>query len=493
MNVFAVLWLLGAIGLALVVSEWLARRHWVPAVAARKLLHVVAVGCCALAQAFFTNLPLLQGIIAACTLILLVVVKRGWLRVDSYHRKSWGIALFPAAYLVLLLLFGRDHPWLVTYPMLVLALADAAAALAGTLFSKQFFTVTGDQKSITGSGALFISAIAILLFGPMLLPTILHGIQNPPLFEFNFWLWMLLAIAVAFFATVLEAGTSGGWDNFSVPLGVAALLAMASHEFSFSVPDTWLAITLAAAVAYTGFKRHALNAGGAFATFLLGVLVWRAGGMPMALPLLMFFITGSLLSRWNKAQGPTTDAKHSKPRDAWQVLCNGGVAGVGAIAYGIWGAEWGFMLLLASAAVSTADTWSSETGMRWGTKVYDIISRRPVVAGLSGGISLQGTLGGMAGGLLIGCCALWWYPFWAIIPAVGVVGTLGMLIDSLLGSLLQAKYAGPIPGTLADSPTTHLPSVLAKGYACINNDVVNLLSNGLVAGTATLLWWLLAV
>jgi uncharacterized protein (TIGR00297 family) len=268
---------------------------------------------------------------------------------------------------------------------------------------------------------------------------------------------------------------------------------MATTNAAMSVPDTWLALALAAAVAYVGYKRNALSAGGAFATFVLGVLVWRAGGMPMALPLLLFFITGSLLSRWNKEQSPIADAKNNKPRDAWQVLCNGGVAGVGAVAYGIWSAEWGFMLLLASAAVSTADTWSSETGMRWGTKVYDIISRRPVAAGLSGGISLQGTLGGMAGGLLIGCCAQWWYPFWAIIPVVAVVGTLGMLADSLLGSLLQAKYAGTMPGTLADSPPANQPPALAKGYACINNDLVNLLSNAAVAGTATLLWWLLVV
>jgi uncharacterized membrane protein len=151
------------------------------------------------------------------------------------------------------------------------------------------------------------------------------------------------------------------------------------------------------------------------------------------------------------------------------------------------------MLLLASAVVSTADTWSSETGMRWGTKVYDIVSRKPVAAGLSGGISLQGTIGGVAGGFCIGFSALWWYPFWAIVPAVALVGTLGMLADSLLGSLMQAKYAGAKPGTLADSPSANQPSVLAKGYACINNDVVNLLSNGAVAGTATLLWWLLVV
>jgi uncharacterized membrane protein len=101
-------------------------------------------------------------------------------------------------------------------------------------------------------------------------------------------------------------------------------------------------------------------------------------------------------------------------------------------------------------------------------------------AGLSGGISWQGTLGGLAGALLIGGLA---WVMGGFGPAEGVViamaGFAGMLADSLLGSLLQARYrrANGQPTedkTEADSPRPE------KGWAWMTNDWVNLISNGLV-------------
>jgi uncharacterized membrane protein len=54
-------------------------------------------------------------------------------------------------------------------------------------------------------------------------------------------------------------------------------------------------------------------------------------------------------------------------------------------------------------------------------------------------------------------------------------GTAGMLVDSIMGSLLQAKYRSA-NGTLSDAPS-NLGEAPEIGFAWCNNDRVNLLSN----------------
>jgi uncharacterized membrane protein len=81
---------------------------------------------------------------------------------------------------------------------------------------------------------------------------------------------------------------------------------------------------------------------------------------------------------------------------------------------------------------------------------------------------------------------------------VTVAGFAGSLVDSILGSTLQAQYAAPAltlspigdtlavteQGTTADGQ----PNRLIRGIAFITNDVVNLTSCALVSGAAVILW-----
>jgi uncharacterized membrane protein len=142
------------------------------------------------------------------------------------------------------------------------------------------------------------------------------------------------------------------------------------------------------------------------------------------------------------------------------------------------------------------DTWASEIGMyaRWTT--IDIHTLRRVHPGLSGGISLAGMLGGFGGALLMAlfiCTFMVSYPptpgwhvtvfssvlifaasLWYTAFAMG-----GMLLDSLLGALLQAKYDD------GDGPRDTGTRQVA-GFRWMTNDLVNLVSNAATVGVAIL-------
>ncbi|NJC26713.1 DUF92 domain-containing protein [Neolewinella antarctica] len=209
------------------------------------------------------------------------------------------------------------------------------------------------------------------------------------------------------------------------------------------------------------------------------------------LPLLLFFGSSVLIGKLLPSQNQAADQKQGKARDAVQVLANGGLYTLVAIVawysreylnsdvlicFPPWMPDDEYLYsLYALAAIATADTWSSEIGQYFNQPTFDVVRWRRVPPGLSGGVSVAGTLAGAAGAGLISLIVLI-DPFvfnknWLIVVVIGFVG---MLIDSLLGSLLQVTYRNPEDGTVLDS---HVPgSHQHGGFAWVNNDVVNALS-----------------
>jgi len=84
---------------------------------------------------------------------------------------------------------------------------------------------------------------------------------------------------------------------------------------------------------------------------------------------------------------------------------------------------------------ATADTWATEIG-RYSRKPPRLITTgKPVPAGTDGGMTLVGTVGGIAGAAFMAALAFLFEPRVAV--AVVVAGILGMLLDSLLGAMVQ--------------------------------------------------------
>jgi uncharacterized membrane protein len=66
-----------------------------------------------------------------------------------------------------------------------------------------------------------------------------------------------------------------------------------------------------------------------------------------------------------------------------------------------------------------------------------------------------------------------------MIIKITLLGVLGSVIDSILGSVLQAKYQNE-KGEITDLPT----SKKVSGFETMNNDIVNLISIGLTVAIA---------
>jgi uncharacterized protein (TIGR00297 family) len=224
-----------------------------------------------------------------------------------------------------------------------------------------------------------------------------------------------------------------------------------------------------------------LSIPGAFAACILAIIILLSGGWMFAFPMLIFFITSSLLSKL-PSHAAVGEIRNKKPRDHIQVICNGGTSGIVSILYLINKNPVFIILYFISISISTSDTWSSETGNYFKGKVLDILSFKKIEKGLSGGVSFYGTFIGFLGSLLIGSLYYFLYEKnMKITFIITIAGFTGMIADSITGSLLQAKYMDK-KGHITEM---NLPgNTIVKGYQWMTNDMVNLLSNAVITSLA---------
>lgn len=240
-----------------------------------------------------------------------------------------------------------------------------------------------------------------------------------------------------------------------------------------------IAIFCALIVSLIAWRMRALTVSGAVAAFVVGGCVFSFGGIEAAVILIAFFISGSLLSKLN----PQANQKEKNGRDYKQVLSNGIAPVIGVLLTALTPIvrEQATVFFLASLATATADTWATEIGMRYGNRVYNVFSFRPMQKGLSGGVSVIGLLASVLGAMSIGLLPL--LPFWGgdkmcglvlvrIFPVVAVAGFIGALIDSLLGATIQVKYEHD--GLYIEDYVAGSSRV--SGVSFIDNNLVNLIA-----------------
>ncbi|WP_412468587.1 DUF92 domain-containing protein [Pedobacter sp. KLB.chiD] len=176
---------------------------------------------------------------------------------------------------------------------------------------------------------------------------------------------------------------------------------------------------------------------------ILACFIYDAAGYTGVAMMTAFFILGSAATSWqrHKKMASATITETKRGRTVLQVLANAGAAGIAAALIYFYPSLADFMLpaMAATFASATADTLSSELGMIYGKRFFNIISFRPDRCGMDGVISLEGTLIGIAGsGIIATIYALglgWNMDFCFIV----IAGTIGNLTDSILGALLERK------------------------------------------------------
>jgi uncharacterized protein (TIGR00297 family) len=192
-----------------------------------------------------------------------------------------------------------------------------------------------------------------------------------------------------------------------------------------------------------------------------------------------------LLSRLGSSRkSALVDVGKHGARDAWQVLANGGVAAVCIVLALHFGAPLAAAFAGAFAAAS-ADTWGTEIGTLARALPRSILTFKPLPTGLSGGVTLPGTLSEIAGAAVVALVASL-CGVAAFVPVL-IGGVAGALIDSLLGGSLQALRWCPRCERACET-NPHIcgaATTLHRGWPWLGNDAVNFaatLTGALVAG-----------
>ncbi len=264
---------------------------------------------------------------------------------------------------------------------------------------------------------------------------------------------------------------------------------------NLTVQQLLMALLISGVIVALAFWRGSLSRSGAVGAMIVGTLTFGFGGWVWGVLLGIFFVSSSLLSHYKEQEKKSASEKFDKGhrRDFAQVMANGGLGSVVALCNAVWPSPLWLPFFVGVMGTVTADTWATELGTLSKHPPRLITTGRIVEVGTSGGVSLLGTAVSTAGGLIIGLTTglltgqfIWLY---VLIGTIG--GLAGSLFDSLLGATVQRVYYCEIRQKETEkklNPLGELNNPL-RGWAWMNNDMVNMLSS-IIGGTLSILFFL---
>jgi uncharacterized protein (TIGR00297 family) len=342
---------------------------------------------------------------------------------------------------------------------------------------------------------LFVASVLILAYGNLGKRLIAETSDEPFVGTAGFVITGTLAGIAGQFttATIIESQVVIPRYVFLATAG--ALVAALLREMLFERDDPlvmlasglllWLfaylgsgveAIELSVALAVTaalGFISYALgtaSVAGMLSGVLLSLLVIVLGGFGWFAVVISFFSLGALSTkyRYDEKKQRGIAEENEGARGTGNVLGNAAVALICVICFAASESipidpvlfQYAFA---GSIAAALSDTLSSELG-----GLYDnprlITTFTPVPPGTDGGVTWQGEIFGILGGLIIGIVAFALFPSVDATGsiAIGIAGFLGMTADSILGATIEGDKVGNETVNLA---ATFIGAILSVGSA----------------------------
>lgn len=199
----------------LVLAETMHRVFAVEPEWTRKLVHVL-MGLTAVAFPWFFGDP--RSVLVICGVFGAVLggslLRSGLPSVHGVGRRTGGVLWFGLA-VVVVFLFAEGRPHLYVTSILVLTLADPAAAMVGRRYGAHPFRIGRDTKTIEGSLAFLLVAVGCLLVA-LRLTASLGATES-----------IVRALGIGALLAGIEAASPAGSDNVTVPLGAFLLLRAA--------------------------------------------------------------------------------------------------------------------------------------------------------------------------------------------------------------------------------------------------------------------------
>jgi uncharacterized protein (TIGR00297 family) len=210
------------------------------------------------------------------------------------------------------------------------------------------------------------------------------------------------------------------------------------------------------------YRKDMLNAAGAFTAVVLGSLIVLATNILWLILLFALLGLGSAATRFRfkeKQAAKVSEKGRGGRRSTRNVIGNGLTPAVFAVLAPLsvetFGPGPATIAYVCAIAVAAADTFASEFGSL-ARNVYLITTFRKVPAGVDGGVSIQGQVAALAGGLVMGLLgALFlgplsaWMPLGSFVPPLDVspwaialpalMGFFGCQVDSVLGATLEGE------------------------------------------------------
>jgi uncharacterized protein (TIGR00297 family) len=257
-----------------------------------------------------------------------------------------------------------------------------------------------------------------------------------------------------------------------------------------------LGLAFSSLTGIVAYRKNALTASGAVGAILVGTLVVGFGGWAWGMLLIAFFVSSSVLSYYRRADKAAVSDKFAKGhrRDLGQTLANGGLGALLAVGYFL---SPNMVLLAAyvgAMATVNSDTWATEIGVLSRQPPRLVTNCRVVPPGTSGGVTRDGSLAALGGGLFIGLFAfllvagerlalgqpLALAVLWLLIPIAGVSGMIGAFFDSLLGATVQRIYYCDMCDEETEQIVHHCGAQThpLRGWSWLVNDMVNFISSG---------------
>ena len=450
-------------------SEVSLKLGWLSPESNRRLIHLLVGTMVACSPMIFQG-NILPSLLALIFIIMNIITfnKEQFKGIHSQSRVTYGTIYFPIGYLVMVIGFW-GYPEFVIIALSLLAFCDPIAAQVGeNVGSKSQFIIWKDKKTIQGTVAFFISAMAIIYMFSQLF------FDHPNIFLLFF------ALFIATAATTAEITSCKGSDNFSIP--IVSILFMVGFFFNFEessnnmahiiLSRSTLLVIMVACLFGIAYWFNSLNINGLFGAIIMAIVIIMLGSDIHLISLAIFFVFSSIISKTIKNR--SFYRSKGSERDIIQVYANGGVATLVCIVDFLYPDPFNTYLFLASVAAAMSDTWGTEFGKLSKHKPISIISFRTMEHGLSGGLTRIGTLGSLLGSCIIGFTA------WVLIPIESIIiygiifsGFIAAIVDSLAGAIFQGKYetqTGEIIEEYQDGST------LISGNKWINNDIVNLIN-----------------
>lgn len=202
--------LISLIGLLATLS-WYKRTFSPHPEVARKLLHIgMGLAMLPVPWLFDATWPALVLVVVTAPALLALRTARlrgswGAVLCGVGRRQSLGEIYFVGGVAALFFLTG-DDPLRFSIPILLLALADAAAALVGIRYGRRHYTTFDGDKTLEGSLAFLIAAFLCIQI-PLLLFSPLQSVET-----------LLIALLLSLLLMMIEAVAWRGLDNLFIPI-----------------------------------------------------------------------------------------------------------------------------------------------------------------------------------------------------------------------------------------------------------------------------------